>query len=177
LLKRPSTFLTPVEIQHVDLGRAMRGYDPAAVDALLEDAVSSYEHVWLERDALRDRLVTLEQELGTLRERERLLGEVLGTGHALTEQLRARARSEGEAALKKARSRAASIVSEALAERDRLFAELDRLRAAEAEFRAQSRKLHTAALALMDGEAPDTDPEPGNGRPAIAVASAQPAER
>jgi len=172
---RQSRFLTPVEIQFVELGRAVRGYERERVDGLLEDAASSYERVWRERDDLCARVAGLEDEVASVRERDRLLGEVLGAGHELSEQLRDRARAEGETVLKKARARAEAIVADAAAERERLLADVERLRAEEAHLRAQAREFHAAALALLERErSPDGAHANGHAKAGVPEATAEP---
>jgi DivIVA domain-containing protein len=75
--------LTPVEIRHVQLGRAwLRGYQRSTVDRLLEEVADSFEVVWRERADLSDRLEELESEAAKHRELEALLRATLVSASA-----------------------------------------------------------------------------------------------
>ncbi|HZR91739.1 MAG TPA: DivIVA domain-containing protein [Gaiellaceae bacterium] len=131
--------LEPVEIQHVRIGRRLFGYDPRAVDHLLEDVTASFEEVWLERDQLREEVDRLRVDIDRTRERERLLGDVLVNARAAAdetlaeakaraERTVAEARQAAEAELAEARREAEAIVAEARLEPERLRGEVERLR-------------------------------------------------
>ena len=53
--------MTPAEIRHVPLHRALFGYRRADIDDLLDEVVDSFTACWQERVDLRDRIV----EFGT----------------------------------------------------------------------------------------------------------------
>jgi cell division initiation protein len=121
--------LTPVEIKHIRLGRALvGGYGRAAVDELLEDVAESFEDVWRDRADLADKVEHLEQELVRFRELEALLRTTLVSAERASQELKEQARRETELVLTEAHAEARQITRRALADRDHLVAEARRLR-------------------------------------------------
>jgi cell division initiation protein len=121
--------LTPVEIKHIRLGRALvGGYGRAAVDQLLEDVAESFEDVWRDRADLADKVEYLEQELVRFRELEALLRTTLVSAERASQELREQARRETELVLTEAHAEARQITRRALADRDHLVGEARRIR-------------------------------------------------
>jgi cell division initiation protein len=145
--------LTPVEIRHVRLGRRPLGYDRAAADQLLTEIASSFEDVWRERADLRDEMERLEAELAHQREIEEALRNTLLSAERMADEVRARAHKEADLIVEEARARAREITGGAEAERDRVQADIRRLRAVEADVRADYRAFLSAALERLEGDA------------------------
>lgn len=172
-------FLTPVEIQHQKLRVRLGTYDRAAVDRLLENATASYEHVWLERDELQDRVRELEQELASYRDMEHALRDSLVTAQRTAEDLRKESRREAAGVLRGARAKAQELVGPARAERERLRGEIEHLRQLESELREAHRAFLLAALELLEnGRSPtppsEEAPRPSREREAATSRSTQP---
>jgi len=131
------------ELQHLKLGRRLLGYDPKAIDMLLERLVASYEQlseeldrlavtgteltaVTLERDELRLRVAELQTDSGISRELGALVRDTLISAQRAANELRSEARREATELRAEARkesvrlSEAARAKTTALAERDRL---------------------------------------------------------
>jgi cell division initiation protein len=144
--------VSPVEIRHVKLPRAFAGYGRRAVDALLEDIRLSYEDVWRERADGREEIERLESELARYRELEVLLRNALVSAERSADELRAQARREAGVILEEARVKAREIASAAEAERERVRAEIRRLRALEADVRRDYRAFLVAALDRLEGD-------------------------
>ena len=121
--------LTPVEIRHIRLRKALFGYQAKQTDELLADVVVSFEDVWRDRADLADKLEQMEAELVRYRELEQLLRTTLISAERASQQMTDQTRRESEAVLGEARAEAREIVREAMAERERLYAEVNRLRA------------------------------------------------
>jgi cell division initiation protein len=122
--------LTPVEIRHVRLGRALvGGYRRGAVDELLEEIVDSFEDVWRDRADLSDKVEHLEQELVRFRELEALLRTTLVSAERASQELKEQARRETELVVSEAHAEAREITRRAHAEREWLLAEARRIRA------------------------------------------------
>jgi cell division initiation protein len=149
--------VSPVEIRHVKLPRALAGYRRRPVDALLEDIRLSYEDVWREREDAREEIERLESELARYRELEVLLRNALVSAERSADELRAQARREADVILEEARVRSREIASEAEAERERVRAEIRRLRALEADVRRDYRAFLAAALERLDGDADERE--------------------
>ena len=120
---------TPVELRHVRLPRRPFGYERAATDALLAEVAESFEEVWRERADLADRVEALEAELARHRELEALLRATLVSAERASSELKESARREADLILSEARAEARSITRRAGAERERLVAECERVRA------------------------------------------------
>ena len=144
--------LTPVEIRHVKIGRRPLGYGRPGVDRLLDDIASSYEDVWRDRADLRDELERLESELQRQRVIEDALRNTLLSAERMADELRARAHHEADLIVEEARAKAREIAASAEAEEQRVRDEIRRLRALEADVRAEFRAFLTSALERLEGE-------------------------
>jgi cell division initiation protein len=152
--------LTPVEIRHVKLGRRLGGYDRPATDALLLRIAESFEDVWRERADLRDEIERLEGELARFRELEVLLRNTLVSAERSADELRAQAHREADVILDEARVKAREIGGGAESERERVRADIRRLKTVEAQMRSEYRAFLVTALDRLEGdteerEAPD----------------------
>src|SRR5919204_3122911 len=114
--------LTPVEIRHVKLGRALLGYKRTQTDELLDEIAESYEDVWRERADLADKVVELEDDLVRYKELEALLHTTLVSAEKASAEMKEQARREADLILSEAHAEARSIVRAAAAERERLVA-------------------------------------------------------
>ena len=118
---------TPVELRHLKLARALRGYKRAETDRLLEDVADSFEEVWRERGELADRLEDLEGALAEVKQRESLLATTLVSAQKAAADAKEAAHREAELIVAEAHQEARSITRSAHAERARLFAEARRI--------------------------------------------------
>jgi cell division initiation protein len=144
--------LTPVEIRHVKLGRRLGGYDRPATDTLLVRIAESFEDVWRERADLRDEIERLEGELARFRELEVLLRNTLVSAERSADELRAQAHREADVILDEARVRAREIGGGAESERERVRADIRRLKNVEAQMRAEYRAFLATALDRLEGD-------------------------
>jgi cell division initiation protein len=144
--------LTPVEIRHVKLGRRFGGYDRRATDALLGKINESFEDVWRERADLRDEIERLEGELARFRELEVLLRNTLVSAERSADELRAQAHREADVILEEARVKAREIGGGAESERERVRADIRRLKTLEAQMRAEYRTFLVTALDRLESE-------------------------
>ena len=123
--------LTPVEIRHVQLGRAwLRGYQRSAVDRLLEEVADSFEVVWRERADLSDRLEELESEAAKHRELEALLRATLVSAERAAQDMKEQARRESDLVVQEAHAEGRRITREAAAEKRRLEEDMGKIRGA-----------------------------------------------
>jgi cell division initiation protein len=121
--------LTPVEIRHITLSRALFGYSRAVVDKLLDDVVASFEQVWRERADFADRIDRLEEDLVRYRELETLLRTTLVSAERASEQVRDQARREAHVVVEEAHAEARRVTRHAVAELERVRTESRRIRA------------------------------------------------
>jgi cell division initiation protein len=120
--------MTPVEIRHVPIGRGVWGYRRGPVERLLDEVAESFEDVWRERADFADRIEHLESELQRHRELETLLRKTLVSAEAAAQEHREGARREAEQIVAEAHAEARRITFAATAERERLEADVRRLR-------------------------------------------------
>ena len=155
--------LTPVEIRHVQLPRRAFGYDRKAVDGLLEEIAASFETVWRDRADLRDEVEELEGELARHREIESALRSTLLSAERMADDVRAQAHREAEVIIAEARARARDVTGGAEMERERIAADVRRLRSLQTDLRAEYRGFLHAALARLDA---DSEPRQASGQAA-----------
>jgi cell division initiation protein len=120
--------LTPVELRHISLGRALFGYNRTAVDKLLDDVVESFENVWRERADLADKIEHLEEDLVRHRELETLLRKTLVSAERAAQEVKEQAKREADLALAEAHAEARLITRDAAATLERLRGEARRVR-------------------------------------------------
>ena len=120
--------MTPAEIRHVPIRRGLWGYRRTAVEHLLDDVADSFEEVWRERADFSDRIEHLESELQRHRELEALLRKTLVSAEAAAQEQREGARRDAERIVSEAHAEARRVTFAATAERERLEADIRRLR-------------------------------------------------
>jgi len=132
---------TPVELRHLSLKKGLLGYRKDGVDTLLGDVASSFEDVWRERADLADRVEQLEVELVHHREREALLANTLLAAERAAAEAKDDAQRKAEQLVAEAHAESRSITRGAIAERERLLAEIRRIKL-----------LLRSALDVVDGD-------------------------
>jgi cell division initiation protein len=118
--------ITPVEIHHLQIGRAPLGYKRATVDRFLDEIEASFAAVWRDRADLQDKVEFLEGELQRHRELESLLRQTLVSAERAAHEQLETARKQAETIVTEAHAEARSIARRAQGERERL--EQDSLR-------------------------------------------------
>jgi len=121
--------ITPVELHHIELKRGLLGYRRQAVDRLLEEIAESFEEVWRERAEYADRIEQLQSELARHHDLETLLRTTLVTAEKSAHDLRDQAKREAHLVVEEAHAEARSVTRAAAAERERLHAEVRKVRA------------------------------------------------
>jgi len=142
--------LAPVEIRHVQLPRRALGYRRGAVDALLGEIQESFEDVWRDRADLRDEVERLEGDLARYKELDVLLRNSLVSAERAADELRSQAGKEADVVLDEARVRAREMTANAEAERERVGAEVRRLRSLETDLKADYKAFLLGALDRLD---------------------------
>jgi cell division initiation protein len=120
--------LAPTEIRHIPIPRGLRGYRRGAVERLLDEIADSYEDVWRDRAEMEDRIEHLEEELQRHRDLESLLRRTLVSAEAAADEQREQARRNAELVVAEAHAEARRITFAATAEKERLLADIRRVR-------------------------------------------------
>jgi cell division initiation protein len=144
--------LTPVEIRHVALGRRLFGYDRDATDELLDRIVESYEAAWRDRADLREELERMEGELARFKELEVLLRNTLVSAERSADDIRAQAHREADLVLEEARAKARETTVSAETERERIKAEIRRLKSLESDMRSEYKAFLLRSLDRVEAE-------------------------
>lgn len=144
--------LTPVEIRHVSIGRRPFGYDRASTEELLDRIVESYEGVWRERADLREELERMEGEIARFKELEVLLRNTLVSAERSADDIRTQARREADLILEEARAKARETAVSAETERERIKAEIRRLKSLESDMRAEYKAFLLRSLDRVESD-------------------------
>jgi cell division initiation protein len=121
--------ITPVELNHIELKRELRGYRRRDVDQLIEEIERSFEAVWRERAEYADRIEQLQSELSRHRDLETLLRTTLVSAEKSAHELKAQAKKEADLVIEEAHAEARAATRAAAQERERLLAEARKIRA------------------------------------------------
>jgi len=105
--------LTAMEIEKQVFRRKLRGCDPEEVQLYLRSVASEVERLNLENGELHDELGLLRQTVEEGRDNEKALREALVSAQRMSDEIKARARSEAELVVKEARLRGEEIVQHA----------------------------------------------------------------
>jgi cell division initiation protein len=154
------TPLTPEGIRQIKLQKSMRGYDPKAVDRLLQELAQGLESLSNERNELEAKVRGLEKELAEHRDATGLMRDALLYAQRAAEELKERTERECQEMLEKARADAEEYEANALLEREQAEADVQRLRQQEQELRASYKVLLHAALDRLGEGAPAGDIKP-----------------
>lgn len=156
----PVTPLTPEGIRQIKLQRSMRGYDPKAVDRLLQELAQNLDSLSNERGELEARIKGLEKELSEHRDATGLMRDALLSAQRAAEELKERTERQCEQMLEKARADAEEYEANALLEREQAEADVHRLRQQEQELRASYKVLLHAALDRLGEGGVESDIKP-----------------
>ncbi|MBI5648289.1 MAG: DivIVA domain-containing protein [Ignavibacteriae bacterium] len=163
--------MTPDHIQEQTFKKSLRGYEPAAVHAFLDELADGVRSLVQQNEVLRARLALLESKQKDSEAVEERLRAVLagleGTADALLEQSRnnaaaaterteqertrlvAHAREEAALITRDAERTARRLVDEAQAKRDRVLEEVELLSARRAALVARMKSIMAAQLEFL----------------------------
>ncbi|MCS7300086.1 MAG: DivIVA domain-containing protein [Fimbriimonadales bacterium] len=132
--------ITVLEIETKRFRKRLRGYDPVAVEAFLQEVAAHYEEVITENHRLREELIGLRQEAERYKAMEDALKESLVLAQRSADETRSNAHKEAELIVREAQLKAEQIVREAEERAQRIVKETEHLearkRAAALELRA-----------------------------------------
>lgn len=105
--------ITPLDIQHQEFKTSLRGYDRAEVEAFLKAVSEAFEDLVKENAVLKERVETVEGQVGGLRQKENALQDLLVTTQMMAENLKQKAWGEADLILKEAETKAEDVVKRA----------------------------------------------------------------
>ena len=150
--------LTPLDIRHKEVKRAMRGYADVEVDEFLDEVADEFERVFKENIDLRDRLEGLEEQVSNYRRMEETLQKTLITAQASADELKQSSTKEAQLIVHEAELQARQLVNEAYTERQSVEQATARLRSAEQDFRFKFRQLLQGYLNRAEDESDGAAP-------------------
>jgi cell division initiation protein len=146
--------LTPLDVRKKkgDFRRGLRGYEIEPVDAFLELAADRLEELVRENLALRERVASLQETVGSYRGREQAMNEALVSAQQLREEIRQQAGREAELVVREGRAEAERILAEARQQAGVAAEATRRLHAEQAKFLRAFRSLVERQLAELEQE-------------------------
>ncbi|MCS6923902.1 MAG: DivIVA domain-containing protein [Fimbriimonadales bacterium] len=145
--------LTVLEIETKRFRKRLRGYDPTAVDAFLQEVAAHYEELVTENHRLREELIGLRQEAERYKAMEDALKESLVLAQRSADETRSNAHKEAELIIREAQLKAEQLVREAEQRAQRLLAETEHLEARKRAAVMELRALLLAHLHALDNSA------------------------
>ena len=145
-----SSRLSAMDIENQVFQRKMRGYDPEQVDLFLTSVSDEIGRLNLEQAEMREELGRLKAEVEERRSREQALQGTLVTAQHMSEELKERARKDGELIVREARLRADALLGEAREQQARLEADILRSKLEREMAERRLRAVLEQHMALID---------------------------
>jgi DivIVA domain-containing protein len=145
--------LTPLDVRRFDFGRALRGYDPARVEAFRGQVADELERLTRANADLEAKTRNFHEQLRSFREREKALNDALVTAQQLRAELREQTEREAQLILREARAEGERLLEQSRAEVRGLEAELAALERSRLAFLGQLRSViqrQAAELAVAE---------------------------
>jgi cell division initiation protein len=120
--------VTPLDLRQSRFKTAMRGFDKAEVNALLEAVADDYENTLRENDRLRQELARLDAALTQHRELEGSLKNTLISAQKVADDMRETAHAEAARIIREAEGRAELAQQKAQARLEDVQREIDGLK-------------------------------------------------
>lgn len=165
--------LTPMDIHNKDFKRSFRGYDEDEIDDFLDQVVNDYEHLFRERDQLKEELNRARKDNEQYRQLEKNLKDTLLVAQKTAEEVTSNARQHAEELRENTEKECQNMRCEAQLEIDRkkaeaaekiraIVVEYDRLVREKNQFLRKIKVSMESELAVIDKtleELPDPDRE------------------
>ncbi len=142
--------ITPLDIRKQPFPRALRGFDPDAVNSFLEMVAGEYETIIRQNSDFGMQIKNMEQKLESYMKTEKVLNETLLTAQKATDEARVNAQKEAELIIKDAKIRADRYEDEARNRVHTLESELISLRNQRDSFLARFKAMLSTQLSLLE---------------------------
>jgi cell division initiation protein len=142
--------ITPVDVHNKEFRRSLWGFNEDEVDEFLDELGADYEAVIRERDALKEQVEGLRQQLLQYKELEENLQRALVVAQSTADEVRQSARKEADLILQEAQAKAQRMVDEAKARVRDLENEFRELERQLSVYRARVKSLLQAELELVE---------------------------
>lgn len=171
--------LTPLDIHHKEFRHSLRGYSEEEVDAFLDEVADEFERLFKENIDLSEKLDAAREQVRGYEAQKETLHNTLVAAQRSAEDIVSKARDEAASVLRDAEVKSKEIIHNALTQKQKVQAELVRIKQAEDEFRGKFRSmleshLHAVAEISLPDDVNILMGETGEGTVAeIEVAPAQ----
>ena len=155
--------LTPVDARHRDFGKALRGYDPAAVERFRDEVVAELERLIRANQELDTKAKGFHEQLRAFRERDKALNEALVSAQQLRAEIREQADREAQLILREARAEGERLLDGARSEIRKLQTELAALEKSRRTYIRQMRAVLERQLAELDASDEAAEAAAGDG--------------
>lgn len=147
--------IAPLDIAHQSFRRVMRGFDPQEVEAFLRLVSSELEDAAKELQELRDEVRRKDEELGSMRTRERAIQDAMIAAQRASDDIREAARKEADITLSGAELQAEKIVQSAHQRYVEVVEEINEMKRQRVEYEHRLRALIAGHAKLLDAFAAD----------------------
>jgi len=108
--------ITPLDIQQMVFRVKFRGYDREEVNRFLEEVAQTVESLNRDGAALRERITSLEQQVGELKRTETTLSNTLVSAQSLADDVKRSAQRDADLIIKEAELKAGELFRQARVE-------------------------------------------------------------
>ena len=142
--------LTPLEIQQQRFTTGFRGYNTGEVDSFLDQVADTIENLMVDNEALREKILHLNQENQDYREREESYKRVMLNSQKVLEQMKENARKSSEIMIAQAEVDADKIIQSAHIKLASMHEEINDLKRQRIQFRTQLRSMIQSHAELLE---------------------------
>ncbi|MDR3012432.1 MAG: DivIVA domain-containing protein [Chitinispirillales bacterium] len=142
--------ITPLDIRKQPFKQTLRGYDPYAVRAFLEELAKQDEELIRQNNEFATEIKGLRQELEKYKNIERMLNETLMTAQRLSDDARASAQTEAKQIIAAAQINADRLEIESRHTVNQLSGEIISIRNQRDSFLARFKTMLTTQLNLLE---------------------------
>ncbi len=144
--------MDPQDIRQKAFPKRFRGYDPAEVDAFLEQIAEQHESMHAEARELRRQLAEVQGELKDYHGREKTLDAALQQTREVAAEIKTNAEREAQLMVAEAELQAEKILAQAHNRLAQIHDDIAELKRQRAQFEVRLRSLVEAHLKLLDME-------------------------
>lgn len=141
--------LTPLDIQHKEFHRSLRGYNEEEVDIFLDEVSEEFSQLFKENIELKESLEKLEEKMKQYEGLEQAIQKTLLTAEKSAEEIRSNARKEAEIIIREASLRSREIVASAYRECQQIHIGYANLKQKTQEFSVNFKSMLTAFLEMI----------------------------
>ncbi|MDP3013025.1 MAG: DivIVA domain-containing protein [Candidatus Subteraquimicrobiales bacterium] len=142
--------LTPLDIQHKEFRRSLKGYNEEEVDSFLDEVAEGFGQLFNENVELKERLEKLEEKMKQYEGLGQAIQRTLLTAEKSAEEIRANARKEAEIIAKEASLKVKEIIDSAYKECQQIHMVYANLKQKTQEFSANFKSMLQAFLSMIE---------------------------